>query len=161
MAYLASKNVVHRDLAARNILLSDENIIKISDFGLARYYEGNYYKIKENECALPYKWSAPEGIDNDQNKFNSQSDVWSFGVLMWELMSHGEEPYFKYRFNNLERYLNHLKEENCNNRPPLSRPEDCPSELFEIMSECWAFDPNERPTFEQLNKELENLLNDL
>ena len=112
MAYLTSQNIVHRDLAARNILLSDDEEMnaKIADFGLARLYEGKYYRVNENKSKLPILWSAPEGCE-EKFKFNWQSDVWSFGILMWELMSPGKDPYSNIQLpiKNPSVYLKYLK----------------------------------------------------
>jgi serine/threonine protein kinase len=90
MEYLASKRCVHRDLAARNVLVSENNILKIADFGLARNIQGDYYR-KTTDGRLPVKWMAIESLTNQV--YTSQSDVWSFGVLLWEVMTLGGTPY--------------------------------------------------------------------
>ena len=90
MAYLASMNIVHRDLAARNVLVNGDDSVKISDFGLAQLTNENYY-YSMNKRDLPIKWFAPESLG--QQKFSSQSDVWSYGITVFEIFSYGDEPY--------------------------------------------------------------------
>ncbi|XP_035904405.1 protein sevenless isoform X2 [Anopheles stephensi] len=139
--YLEEMHFVHRDLACRNCLVSStdprDRVVKIGDFGLARdIYKNDYYR-KEGEGLLPVRWMSPESLVD--GVFTSQSDIWAFGVLLWEIMTLGEQPY--QAKNNLE-VLNHVREGGH-----LDRPKVCPNEVYELMKYCWRFSPDERPTF--------------
>ncbi|XP_050448859.1 proto-oncogene tyrosine-protein kinase ROS-like isoform X2 [Cataglyphis hispanica] len=136
--YLEEMHLVHRDLACRNCLVSAKNredrVIKIGDFGFAKnIYEDNYY---QEERLLPIRWMSPESLLD--GIFNSQSDVWSFGVLMWEIMSLGQQPYFT--MTNIE-VMNYLYEGGR-----LQKPFNCPLRLYELMLRCWSA-TNARPSF--------------
>ncbi|XP_025269943.1 proto-oncogene tyrosine-protein kinase ROS-like [Camponotus floridanus] len=137
--YLEELRFVHRDLACRNCLVSSRNsenrIIKIGDFGLARdIYEDNYYRMEEG--LLPVRWIAPESLII--NIFTSQSDVWSFGVLMWEITSLGEQPYIG---KTNEGVINYVR---VGGRLPM--PLNCPSALYQLMLRCWSA-ADARPSF--------------
>uniref|UniRef100_A0A182N0T5 Tyrosine-protein kinase receptor n=1 Tax=Anopheles dirus TaxID=7168 RepID=A0A182N0T5_9DIPT len=139
--YLEEMHFVHRDLACRNCLVSStdprDRVVKIGDFGLARdIYKNDYYR-KEGEGLLPVRWMSPESLVD--GVFTSQSDIWAFGVLLWEIMTLGEQPY--QAKNNVE-VLNHVREGGH-----LDRPKVCPNEVYELMKYCWRFSPDERPTF--------------
>ncbi|XP_040173385.1 protein sevenless isoform X2 [Anopheles arabiensis] len=139
--YLEEMHFVHRDLACRNCLVSStdprDRVVKIGDFGLARdIYKNDYYR-KEGEGLLPVRWMSPESLVD--GVFTSQSDIWAFGVLLWEIMTLGEQPY--QAKNNVE-VLNHVREGGH-----LDRPKVCPNEMYELMKYCWKFSPEERPTF--------------
>ncbi|XP_076033316.1 SH2 ankyrin repeat kinase [Oratosquilla oratoria] len=141
MLYLEEKHFVHRDLAARNILLATMNQVKISDFGLSRAIgvDENYYKAKEGGL-WPLKWYAPESIN--YGTFTLSSDVWSYGVTLWEMYTFGQQPYGDLpSFKVIE-----LLEK----RERLPRPEVCPRGLYQLMLRCWDFKPKERPTFKEL-----------
>ncbi|KAE9547122.1 hypothetical protein FO519_009666 [Halicephalobus sp. NKZ332] len=145
MKYLEEQKIVHRDLAARNVLVG-ENIgefpfVKVGDFGLARkLIENGMYRV-QNERRFPLKWTAPE-VNND-GEFTTKSDVWSFGVLLWEIFSHGKEPYAEFDHSQA------FKEVKNGHR--MSKPEKCPDEVYyEIMLNCWDEDPGKRPRFESL-----------
>ncbi|KFB42825.1 Vascular endothelial growth factor receptor 1 [Anopheles sinensis] len=141
MKYLASKNVCHGDLAARNILLCDKNVVKISDFGLARVFNrGNFYKKTSND-RVPYKWMALESIF--ELVFSVKTDVWSYGVLLWELFSLGATPYPTYTVD--EEFLNKLRD-----GYRMDRPEYASKEIYEVMRTCWYVNPDLRPSFESL-----------
>ena len=144
MTYLASKNFVHRDLAARNCLIGQFNgeaVVKVADFGLSRKFEDKeYYRINGNK-ELPYRWMPPESL-NGLNIVTSKSDVWSYGVLVWELTTRGQIPYGQLDFSGV---LELLK-----NGQRLTRPEFCPDIIFSIMSLCWLADVNERPEFKDV-----------
>ncbi|XP_049548723.1 vascular endothelial growth factor receptor 3-like isoform X2 [Anopheles darlingi] len=141
MEYLASQKVMHGDLAARNILLCEENVVKICDFGLARtIYRHNVYK-KNGEALLPFKWLAIECISD--NVFNTQSDVWAYGIVLWELFSLGRAPYPGLDAN-LELY-NMLQDGYRMQKPQFSN-----RDIYDIMLNCWAEDPNSRPSFKDL-----------
>uniref|UniRef100_A0A672NXD8 Tyrosine-protein kinase n=1 Tax=Sinocyclocheilus grahami TaxID=75366 RepID=A0A672NXD8_SINGR len=145
MAYIEQKNYIHRDLRAANILVSDELICKIADFGLARLIENNEYTAREG-AKFPIKWTAPEAIN--YGTFSIKSDVWSFGVLLTEIVTYGRIP-FPGMTNpeviaNLERGY----------RMPC--PDNCPEDLYNIMKHCWTENPDNRPTFEYLRSVLED-----
>jgi len=137
MAYLSVKKVIHRDLAARNCMVSGDVVVKVGDFGMARdVYETEYYR-KEGRGLLPVRWMAPESIKD--GKFTSQSDVWSYGVVLWEMATLAEQPYQGFTNDEVMKYV---KDGN-----KMRRPEDCPDILYNLMSECWNNNPNDRPTF--------------
>jgi proto-oncogene tyrosine-protein kinase ROS len=149
--YLEEMHFVHRDLACRNCLVSskesDSRIVKIGDFGLARdIYKNDYYR-KEGEGLLPVRWMAPESLVD--GVFTSQSDVWAFGVLLWEIMTLGQQPYPAR--NNLE-VLHYVRRGGR-----LGKPTDCPETLHNLMLKCWEFEGDKRPTFKYCLDVLENL----
>lgn len=146
MAYLESKNYIHRDLAARNVLVGENNECKVADFGLARVLtEMNIYAAREG-TKFPIKWTAPEAAI--MNKFSVKSDVWSFGIVLTEIVTFGKTPYPT--MSNQEV----LQQVHRNYRMP--KPKDCPDRLHQIMLNCWKSVPEERPTFESLKWILEN-----
>uniref|UniRef100_A0A7N6C0T6 Vascular endothelial growth factor receptor 3 n=1 Tax=Anabas testudineus TaxID=64144 RepID=A0A7N6C0T6_ANATE len=151
MEFLASRKCIHRDLAARNILLSENNIVKICDFGLARdiYKDPDY--VRKGNARLPLKWMAPESIFD--KVYTSQSDVWSFGVLLWEIFSLGASPYPGVQID--EEFCKRLK-----NGVRMRAPETASPEIYGIMLACWHGEPKERPTFPALVKILGDLLQD-
>ncbi|XP_058170203.1 platelet-derived growth factor receptor alpha-like [Anopheles ziemanni] len=141
MAFLKSKNVCHGDLAARNVLLCEKNVVKISDFGLARAYNyGGYYK-KAGKDRLPYKWLALESMSHQI--FNVATDVWSYGVLLWEVFSLGVTPYPGIPLDDsfytllLEGYR-------------MEKPRYANGKIYDIMCMCWKADPKLRPSFANL-----------
>lgn len=148
MEYLSSQKIVHRDLAARNILVSSPNLVKISDFGLARdIYESNLY-LPSTRQKLPYKWMALETLKD--LIFTVKSDVWSFGVILWEITSLGSCPYPG--CSGIELY-------NCLEQGyRLSRPDRCDENMYFIMMTCWDADPNLRPDFPSLRHSIEQLM---
>lgn len=144
MEYLASRNYVHRDLAARNCLVGENLTVKISDFGLAReMYASDYYRVQAKSM-LPVRWMPPESIL--YGTFNSESDVWSYGVVLWEIYSFGLQPYYG--------YSNQEVIEMIRSRQLLPCPEDCPSRMYAFMVECWHEVPNRRPPFAEINARL-------
>ncbi|KAK8385153.1 hypothetical protein O3P69_012149 [Scylla paramamosain] len=141
--YLEEMHYVHRDLAARNCLVSttdpQSRIVKIGDFGLARdIYKNDYYR-KEGEGLLPVRWMSPESLID--GVFTSHSDVWAFGVLLWEILTLGQQPYPAR--TNLE-VLHHVRSGGT-----LTRPPGCPEELHKLMERCWSYSPERRPTFKE------------
>ncbi|KAJ8921659.1 hypothetical protein NQ315_010568, partial [Exocentrus adspersus] len=149
--YLEEMHFVHRDLACRNCLVSstdtESRIVKIGDFGLARdIYKNDYYR-KEGEGLLPVRWMSPESLVD--GVFTSQSDVWAFGVLLWEIMTLGQQPYPAR--TNLE-VLHYVRKGGR-----LGKPTDCPEDLYKLMLKCWEFVPERRPTFKYCLDVLENL----
>eukprot|EP00064_Thunnus_orientalis_P000127 superscaffoldBa00000006_g127 len=151
MEFLASRKCIHRDLAARNILLSENNIVKICDFGLARdiYKDPDY--VRKGNARLPLKWMAPESIFD--KVYTSQSDVWSFGVLLWEIFSLGASPYPGVQID--EEFCKRLKD-----GVRMRAPETASPEIYGIMLACWQGEPKERPTFPALVQILGDLLQD-
>ncbi|KAM7095015.1 vascular endothelial growth factor receptor kdr-like [Ciconia maguari] len=149
MEFLASRKCIHRDLAARNILLSENNVVKICDFGLARdiYKDPDY--IRKGDARLPLKWMAPEAIFD--KIYTTQSDVWSFGVLLWEIFSLGASPYPGVQID--EDFCRRLKEGTRMRSPEYSTPE-----VYQTMLDCWHGVPTERPTFTELVERLGDLL---
>uniref|UniRef100_A0A8C9U1A1 Vascular endothelial growth factor receptor 3 n=1 Tax=Scleropages formosus TaxID=113540 RepID=A0A8C9U1A1_SCLFO len=151
MEFLASRKCIHRDLAARNILLSENNVVKICDFGLARdiYKDPDY--VRKGNARLPLKWMAPESIFD--KVYTSQSDVWSFGVLLWEIFSLGASPYPGVQID--EDFCRRLKD-----GTRMRAPENASPEIYRIMLVCWQGEPRERPTFPALVEILGDLLQD-
>ncbi|XP_073093696.1 vascular endothelial growth factor receptor 2 isoform X2 [Manis javanica] len=149
MEFLASRKCIHRDLAARNILLSEKNVVKICDFGLARdiYKDPDY--VRKGDARLPLKWMAPETIFD--RVYTIQSDVWSFGVLLWEIFSLGASPYPGVKID--EEFCRRLKEGTRMRAPDYTTPE-----MYQTMLDCWHGEPNQRPTFSELVEHLGNLL---
>lgn len=141
MEYLEKVRFVHRDLAARNVLVVDEENVKISDFGMSRAIAGNsdYYRA-ESAGRWPLKWYAPECIY--YAKFDSKSDVWSFGVTAWEAFSYGAKPYQGLKGQEIMQMLEHNHRLEC--------PDKCPRPLFDIIYRCWSWKPEDRPTFAEL-----------
>ncbi|XP_069773927.1 fibroblast growth factor receptor 1-like isoform X4 [Narcine bancroftii] len=148
MEYLASKKCIHRDLAARNVLVTEENVMKIADFGLARdIHHIDYYK-KTTNGRLPVKWMAPEALFD--RIYTHQSDVWSFGVLLWEIFTLGGSPYPGIP---VEELFKLLKEGHR-----MDKPSNCTQELYMTMRDCWHVMPSQRPTFKQLVEDLDRIL---
>ncbi|XP_030372934.1 uncharacterized protein LOC115622940 isoform X1 [Scaptodrosophila lebanonensis] len=145
MAYLESQNYIHRDLAARNVLVGDGNIVKIADFGLARLIKEDEYEARVG-ARFPIKWTAPEAAN--YSKFSIKSDVWSFGILLTELVTYGRIPYPGMTNAEVLTQVEH------GYRMPM--PPTCEQRLYEIMLECWHKDPMRRPTFETLQWKLED-----
>ncbi|KAM4541577.1 fibroblast growth factor receptor 3 isoform 3-T3 [Fundulus diaphanus] len=148
MEYLASQKCIHRDLAARNVLVTEDNVMKIADFGLARdVHNIDYYK-KTTNGRLPVKWMAPEALFD--RVYTHQSDVWSYGVLLWEIFTLGGSPYPGIP---VEELFKLLKEGHR-----MDKPANCTHELYMIMRECWHAVPSQRPTFRQLVEDLDRIL---
>ncbi|NXQ18276.1 MERTK kinase, partial [Peucedramus taeniatus] len=151
MEYLSSRNFLHRDLAARNCMLRDDMTVCVADFGLSKkIYSGDYYR-QGRIAKMPVKWIALESLAD--RVYTTKSDVWAFGVTMWEIATRGMTPYPGVQNHEIYEYLFHGQR--------LKKPEDCLDELYEIMSECWRADPATRPTFSQLKIQLEKLLENL
>ncbi|XP_018082830.1 fibroblast growth factor receptor 2-like isoform X2 [Xenopus laevis] len=148
MEYLASQKCIHRDLAARNVLVTENNVMKIADFGLARDVNNIDYYKKTTNGRLPVKWMAPEALFD--RVYTHQSDVWSFGVLMWEIFTLGGSPYPGIP---VEELFKLLKEGHR-----MDKPANCTNELYMMMRDCWHAIPSHRPTFKQLVEDLDRIL---
>ena len=147
MAYLSERKFVHRDLATRNCLVGQEMVVKIADFGLSRnIYSADYYKANEND-AIPIRWMPPESIF--YNRYTSESDVWAFGVVLWEIFSHGMQPYYGMAHEEVIYYVRdgHI----------LGCPERCPLELYNLMRLCWSSQPTDRPSFSSIHRILDRM----
>lgn len=144
MEFLVAHHYVHRDLAARNVLVGENTTVKISDFGLSRdIYSSDYYRVQAKSL-LPVRWMPPEAIL--YGKFTAESDVWSFGVVMWEVFSYGCQPYYG--------YSNQEVTEMIRARQLLPCPEECPSHVYSMMVECWHEVSARRPSFSELHNRL-------
>ncbi|KYO20390.1 mast/stem cell growth factor receptor Kit isoform B [Alligator mississippiensis] len=141
MAFLASKNCIHRDVAARNVLVSDGRVAKICDFGLARDIMNDSNYVVKGNARLPVKWMAPESIFDCI--YTVQSDVWSYGILLWEIFSLGKSPYPGMAVNS--KFYNMVKL-----GYQMARPDFAPLEMYSIMQACWNLQATQRPTFDQI-----------
>ncbi|NWT04075.1 HCK kinase, partial [Mionectes macconnelli] len=145
MAFIEKRNYIHRDLRAANILVSAVLACKIADFGLARVIEDSEYTAREG-AKFPIKWTAPEAIN--YGSFSIKSDVWSFGILLTEIITYGRTPYPGMSNVEVIRALERGYR--------MPRPENCPEELYDIMMRCWKSRPEDRPTFEYTQSVLED-----
>ncbi|XP_073200747.1 tyrosine-protein kinase Fer isoform X3 [Lepidochelys kempii] len=146
MAYLESKNCIHRDLAARNCLVGENNVLKISDFGMSRQEDDGVYSSSGLK-QIPIKWTAPEALN--YGRYTSESDVWSFGILLWETFSLGVCPY--------PGMTNQQAREQVEKGYRMSAPQKCPEEIYKIMQRCWDYKPENRPKFSEIQKELSSV----
>lgn len=158
MKYLGDQKIVHRDLAARNILVVNENHVKISDFGLARRTGADEYYILKTSRELPIKWYALESLED--GKFSVRSDVWSYGVTLWEMFSKGDEPnlttvdLLKEKGQEQKVFLDALKKGTRFPCPPM-----CDVSIYaRVIYPCWDVNPHDRPTFEKLCTDIEDLI---
>ncbi|XP_044130016.1 ephrin type-B receptor 4 isoform X1 [Bufo gargarizans] len=151
MRYLAEMNYVHRDLAARNILVNSNLVCKVSDFGLSRFLQEGSTDPTYTSCLggkIPIRWTAPEAIAF--RKFTSASDVWGYGIVMWEVMSFGERPYWDMSNQDV---INAIEQDYR-----LPAPPDCPSALHQLMLDCWQRDRAARPRFTEIVSALDKLI---
>lgn len=152
MDYLAGLKFVHRDLAARNCMLDEEFHVCVADFGLARdIYEKEYYSSENKKAKLPVKWMALESLE--KGTYSSKTDVWSYGVVLWELLTRGVTPYPEVDNWDIIRYLK------AGRRMP--QPNYCPNMLYTIMLQCWSADPGSRPTFQQVEQDIMDMVKQL
>lgn len=149
MKFLSSQKIVHRDLAARNILLDHNTVAKVSDFGMAKdVYVKSYYK-QRHEGSFPLRWMAIEAIQD--LSFNEKTDIWSYGILVWEIFTEGKLPY--YAIISDEKVANYIL-----SGKKLKRPPECPRYLYRIMSKCWKDKDYNRPKFRELYEELDRTI---
>uniref|UniRef100_A0A8C1AF56 Tyrosine-protein kinase n=1 Tax=Cyprinus carpio carpio TaxID=630221 RepID=A0A8C1AF56_CYPCA len=142
MEYLEANNFVHRDLAARNVLVSDDNIAKVSDFGLTKEASST-----QDTAKLPVKWTSPEALR--EKKFSTKSDVWSYGVLLWEIYSFGRVPYPRIPLKEVvPRVEKGYK---------MEAPDGCPAAVYDLMKQCWTLDAAGRPSFRLLREKLQHI----
>lgn len=147
MAYLSERKFVHRDLATRNCLVGEKMVVKIADFGLSRnIYSADYYKANEND-AIPIRWMPPESIF--YNRYTTESDVWAYGVVLWEVFSQGMQPYYGMAHEEVIYYVRdgHI----------LGCPDNCPVELYSLMRLCWSTPPSDRPSFSSIHRILQRM----
>uniref|UniRef100_A0A8C9TPJ9 receptor protein-tyrosine kinase n=1 Tax=Scleropages formosus TaxID=113540 RepID=A0A8C9TPJ9_SCLFO len=151
MKYLSDMNYVHRDLAARNILVNSNLVCKVSDFGLSRFLEDDTSDPTYTSALggkIPIRWTAPEAIQ--YRKFTSSSDVWSYGIVMWEIMSYGERPYWDMSNQDV---INAIEQDYR-----LPTPMDCPVALHQLMLDCWQKERGDRPKFSQIVNTLDKMI---
>lgn len=146
MSYLEASNFIHRDLAARNCLVADQHLVKVADFGLARLMRDDTYTAHAG-AKFPIKWTAPEGLA--YNKFSTKSDVWAFGILLWEIATYGMSPYPGVELTDVYHMLESGYRMEC--------PPGCPFRIYDLMRQCWHWEPSERPTFYEIHQILENM----
>jgi len=146
MMFLESKHIIHRDLALRNVLVGGQPpsyIIKVADFGLSKNTgEKEYYKSESK--TIPYKWCSPEIIDH--GLFTHKSDVWAYGITLWELFSYGKRPY--------KEMSNERAVEQVLKGYRMDPPEDCPIEISKLMTKCWSEKAEDRPSFQNIHSEI-------
>ncbi|KFM74587.1 Tyrosine-protein kinase Fer, partial [Stegodyphus mimosarum] len=145
MEYLESKNCIHRDLAARNCLVGHNNVVKISDFGMSR--EEEEYTVSDGMKQIPIKWTAPEALN--YGRYTSLCDVWSYGVLMWEIFSLGSTPYAG--------WSNSKAREMIDSGYRLESPPNTPEYIYELMIRTWDYNPDRRPHFAEIRETLESI----
>ncbi|XP_039201097.1 tyrosine-protein kinase ABL1 isoform X2 [Crotalus tigris] len=146
MEYLEKKNFIHRDLAARNCLVGENHLVKVADFGLSRLMTGDTYTAHAG-AKFPIKWTAPESLA--YNKFSIKSDVWAFGVLLWEIATYGMSPYPGIDLSQVYELL----EKDYR----MERPEGCPEKVYELMRECWQWSVSDRPSFAEIHQAFETM----
>ncbi|XP_049884908.1 tyrosine-protein kinase Abl [Pectinophora gossypiella] len=149
MSYLESRNFIHRDLAARNCLVGEGHLVKVADFGLARLMRDDTYTAHAG-AKFPIKWTAPEGLA--YNTFSTKSDVWAFGVLLWEIATYGMSPYPGVDLADVYHMLEKGYRMEC--------PPGCPGAVYELMRGCWQWSPADRPTFREIHHALEHMFQD-
>ncbi|XP_005166438.1 tyrosine-protein kinase Fes/Fps isoform X1 [Danio rerio] len=147
LAYLESKKCIHRDVAARNCLVGEESVVKISDFGMSREEQDGVYSATGGMKQIPVKWTAPEALN--YGRYTTESDVWSFGVLLWETFSRGVTPYTIPTVMS-----NQQTRDEVERGYRMPAPNNCPDEIYTLMCQCWQYDPRKRPSFLKLKADL-------
>ncbi|KAM6979602.1 tyrosine-protein kinase Fes/Fps [Aplochiton taeniatus] len=147
MEYLESKKCIHRDLAARNCLVGEQSTVKISDFGMSRVHEDGVYSAAAGLRQIPVKWTAPEALH--YGCYTTDSDVWSFGVLLWETFSHGVIPY--------PTMTSQEAKDAVEKGYRMPAPNSCPVGVYSLMCSCWQSEPQKRPSFSKLRAELNTI----
>uniref|UniRef100_A0A8C7H4B2 Tyrosine-protein kinase n=1 Tax=Oncorhynchus kisutch TaxID=8019 RepID=A0A8C7H4B2_ONCKI len=147
MEYLESKKCIHRDLAARNCLVGEQSRVKISDFGMSREQQDGVYSAAGGLKQIPVKWTAPEALN--YGRYTTESDMWSFGVLLWEIFSRGVTPYTS--------MSNQQTRDEVEKGYRMLAPNSCPPDVYAIMCRCWQYDTRNRPSFSKLRTELSAL----
>uniref|UniRef100_A0A8C7TSW4 Tyrosine-protein kinase n=1 Tax=Oncorhynchus mykiss TaxID=8022 RepID=A0A8C7TSW4_ONCMY len=147
MEYLESKKCIHRDLAARNCLVGEQSRVKISDFGMSREQQDGVYSAAGGLKQIPVKWTAPEALN--YGRYSTESDVWSFGVLLWEIFSRGVTPYTS--------MSNQQTRDEVEKGYRMLAPNSCPPDVYAVMCRCWQYDSRNRPSFSKLRTELSAL----
>lgn len=150
MEYLASKKIVHRDLAARNVLVGNDSVMKIADFGLTRNVNQKDYYRRKTDGRLPVKWMAPESLSS--NRYTTKSDVWSYGILLWEIFSYGSNPYPSIHVEELFQLLKQGYR--------MEKPFHATDDIYETMLCCWKYCPHERPEFVDLVQRLDAMVSE-
>lgn len=148
MSYLEKRRFIHRDLAARNCLVGESMVVKVADFGLARYVLDDEYTSSQG-TKFPVKWAPPEVLN--YTRFSSKSDVWAFGVLMWEVFTGGAMPYEKMKNVDVVDYV-------CQSKRRLEQPQNCPEKVYQVMLKCFQHEAERRPTFQELLQVLGGLM---
>ncbi|XP_066151592.1 focal adhesion kinase 1 isoform X2 [Euwallacea fornicatus] len=148
LSYLESKKYVHRDIAARNVLVSSETCVKLADFGLSRWMGSDQSYYRASKGKLPIKWMSPESINF--RRFTTASDVWMFGVCIWEILMLGVKPFQGVKNNDVIGKIE--------NGERLPLPENCPPRLYSLMSQCWSYEPTKRPSFKDIKEILQEIL---
>lgn len=133
-------------MAARNCLVSENHVVKVADFGLARLIRDDTYTAHPG-AKFPIKWTAPEGLA--YNKFTTKSDVWAFGILLWEIATYGMSPYPGVELTDVYQLLESGYRMEC--------PPGCPPKVYELMRQCWSWDAIDRPSFLEIHYALENM----
>ncbi|XP_077200763.1 BDNF/NT-3 growth factors receptor isoform X8 [Paroedura picta] len=147
MVYLASQHFVHRDLATRNCLVGENLLVKIGDFGMSRdVYSTDYYRVG-GHTMLPIRWMPPESIM--YRKFTTESDVWSLGVVLWEIFTYGKQPWYQLSNNEVIECITQGR--------VLQRPRTCPKEVYDLMLGCWQREPHMRLNIKEIHSLLQNL----
>ena len=140
---------MYRDLATRNCLVSESLVVKIGDFGMSRdVYCTDYYKVAGSQALLPVRWLPPESFL--YRKFTIESDLWSYGVVLWEIFSYGKQPWFQYSNHEV---ISHILNGNI-----LECPENCPNDLYALMKKCWMKLPSDRTTIENMKHHIAEML---
>jgi len=149
LAYLEEKKCIHRDVAARNCLVTEQVSVKITDFGMSREEEDGVYSVSGRMKSIPMKWTAPEAMNYGQ--YTHASDVWSFGVLSWEVFNFGKAPY--------PRMTNQKARDEVERGYRMPCPGGCPEQYYDqVMTECWRYQAEQRPNFHSLLHTIDSII---